>query len=232
MFKRFLIVITFCISILFAQGRSMPAMIYGPKATAYQIQNDTVSVKKLRIGKRLADDLYLSSGTEKSFLLVCDETLLELMPESKILIDRSDSYLRILEGNVIIHKEDNLSPFCYDIVLDGGKIGYIGRKTIRVNIDYSDQLLSNGVFLPQTDYLMVDQEFIKQSERDGKYVMSLIYQFNLPSLHKEFNLPSKRQKNFRFSTREKTGTASYKSDSYLHAGTNLRWRANEFEFVY
>jgi len=232
MFKKYFILIIFSVSALFAQGRSMPAMIYGPSSSAYKIQNDTVSVKKLRIGKRLADDLYFSSGKEKAFLLVCEETLLEVLPESKILINRSDLYLRVLEGNVIIHKEDNQTPFCYSVVVDGGTIGYIGRKTIKVNINFSDQLLSNGVFFPRTDFLLVDKEFIDQSERDGKYVISLIYQFDLPSLHKEFNLPSKRKKNFRFSTREKTGTASYKSDSYLHAGTNLRWRIQEYEFVY
>lgn len=219
-------------SLIFAQGRSLPLFIYGPKATSYKMVDDTVSIKKLKLGRRLADDLYISSGSEKSFILICEETLLELLPESKILIDRSESYLRIIEGNAIMHKEEDITAFCYNVVVENGSIGYIGRKNIRVNINYSDQVLSNGIFYPRTDYTLVDKDFIKENERDGKYVMSLIYQFDLPSLHKEFNLPSRRQKNFRFSTREKTGTASYKSNSYFHAGTNLRLRMQEFEFVY
>ena len=232
MVKKLLILSVIIFNLLLAQGRSLPAFIYGPSATSYKIVADTISIKKLKLGKRLSDDLYISSGRDKTFLLVCDETLLELLPESKILIDRSEEYLRVIEGNVILHKEDDITAFCYNVVIENGSIGYIGRKNINVNIDYSDQYLSNGIFYPTTDYLMVDKNFIKENERDGKYVMSLIYQFDLPSLHKEFNLPSKRQKNFKFSTREKTGTASYRSNSYFHAGTNLRWRLREFEFVY
>lgn len=232
MIKRILGLTLFIGSIVFAQGRSMPAFIYGPDATAYKIENDSVSVKKLKLGRRLQDDLYVSSGKEKTFLLICEETLLELLPESKILIDRSELYLRIIEGNVIIHKEDVIDPFCYDVVTENGTIGYIGSKNIGLRINYAEHVLSNGVFFPETDFLLVDKEFIKASNRDGKYVLSLIYQFDLPSLHKEFNLPSNRQEYFRFSTREKTGTASYKSDTYFHAGTNLRLRMQEVEFVY
>ena len=232
MIKRVFVLSIFIVSLIFAQGRSLPAFIYGPSATSYKIVADTVSVKKLRLGRRLSDDLYIASGKEKTFLLICEETLLELLPESKILIDRSDSYLRIIEGDVILHKEDDIKSFCYNVVVENGSIGYIGRKNIRVNINYTDQILSNGIFYPQTDYLIVDKNFIKENDRDGRYVMSLIYQFDLPSLHKEFNLPSNRAKNFNFSTREKTGTASYRSNQYFHAGTNLRLRMQEFEFVY
>jgi hypothetical protein len=231
MVKRILILLILS-SILYSQGRSLPAFIYGPKATSYKMVEDTVSVRKLKLGRRLSDDLYLTSGSEKTFILICDETLLELLPESKILIDRSESYLRIIEGDVILHKQDEITEFCYNVVVENGAIGYIGRKNIHVNINYTDQILSNGIFYPRTDFTLIDKDFIKKNERDGKYVMSLIYQFDLPSLHKEFNLPSKRQKNLRFSTREKTGTASYKSNSYFHAGTNLRLRMQEFEFVY
>lgn len=232
MIKRILGLTLFICSIIFAQGRSLPTFIYGPDATAYKIQSDTVAVKKLKLGRRLQDDLYISSGKEKTFLLICEETLLEMLPESKILIDRSESYLRVIEGDVIIHKEDEVNSFCYSVVVENGSIGYIGNKNVRLYINYTEHVLSNGIFYPKTDFLLVDNDFIKESNRDGKYVMSLIYQFDLPSLHKEFNLPSKRQTNFRFSTREKTGTASYKSDTYFHAGTNLRLRMQEFEFVY
>ena len=232
MIKRLLISIIIISSSLFAQGRSMPALVYGPSASAYKIVNDTISVKQLRIGKRLQDDLYLSSGKEKTFILICEETLLELLPESKILIDRSNLNFRILEGNVVIHKEDDLTPFCYTVQVDKGAIGYIGSRNIKVSIDYADRILSNGIFYPQTDFLLVDRDFINLSNRDGKYVLSLIYQFDLPALHKEFNLPSEREKNFRFSTREKTGTAGYRSNTYLHAGSNLRLRWQELEFVY
>lgn len=232
MIKRILIFIFILSSTIFSQGRSMPALVYGPTASAYKIENDTISVKKLRIGKRLQDNLYLSSGESKTFLLICEETLLELLPESKILIDRSNLNIRIIEGNVIIHREDEINEFCYSVNVENGAIGYIGSKKIIVSIDYTDQILSNGIFYPQTDFLMVDSEFINLSNRDGKYVLSLIYQFDLPALYKDFNLPSERDNKFRFRTREKTGTAGYKSNTYFHAGTNLRLRWQDLEFVY
>ena len=232
MVRRTLALSFLIISFLSAQGRSLPAFIYGPSTTTYKVEGDSITVKKLKAGKRLSDDLYVSSGKEKTFILVCEETLLELLPGSKILIDRSDLYLRVLEGNIILHKEDDINTFCYNVVIENGSIGYIGRKNIKLSINYREQILSNGVFYPQTDYLLVDKNFIKETRRDGKYILSLIYQYDLPSLQKEFNLPSKRNKKFKFSTREKTGTASYRSNSYLHAGTNLRLRMNEMEFVY
>jgi hypothetical protein len=232
MVRRTLALSFLIISFLSAQGRSLPAFIYGPSTTAYKVDGDSITVKKLKTGKRLSDDLYISSGKEKTFILVCEETLLELLPDSKILIDRSDLYLRVLDGKVILHKEDEINTFCYNVVIENGSIGYIGRKNIRLSINYREQILSNGIFYPQTDYLFVDKNFIKETRRDGKYILSLIYQYDLPSLQKEFNLPSERNKKFKFSTREITGTATYKSNSYLHAGTNLRLRMNEVEFVY
>ncbi len=228
-----IIVLSFLIiNLLPAQGRNLPAFIYGPSTSAYKLEGDSVTVKKLKTGKRLSADLYISSGKDKTFILVCEETLLELLPESKILIDRLDLSLRVLEGNVIVHKEDEINTFCYNVVVEQGSIGYIGRKNIKVNINYREQILSNGVFYPKTDYLLVDKDFINKTRRDGKYILSLIYQYDLPSLQKEFNLPSERNKEFRFTTREKTGTASYRSNSYFHAGTNLRLRMQELELVY
>ena len=232
MVKRIIALSFLVISLLSAQGRSLPAFIYGPSTTAYKIAGDSITVKKLKTGKRLSDDLYISSGKEKTFILICEETLLELLPDSKILINRSDSYLRILNGTVILHKEDDINTFCYNVVIDNGSIGYIGRKNIKVSINYHEEFLSNGVFYPKTDYLLVDKDFINKARRDGKYILSLVYQYDLPSLQKEFNLPSNRKKNFRFTSREKTGTASYRSNSYFHAGTNLKWRIQEIEFVY
>jgi len=189
-------------------------------------------LKKLKLGKRLSDDLYIASGKEKTILLVCEETLLELQPESKIVIDRSDLYLRVITGNVIIHKAEDINSFCYSVVVENGAIGYIGSGKLKLNINYQDDILYTGTFYPATDYVLVDKDFLKEIRRDGKYILSLIYQYDLPSLQKEFNLPSNRKKNFRFSSREKTGTASYKSNSYFHAGTNLKWQMQEIEFVY
>ncbi len=222
----------FILNLLPAQGRSLPAFIYGPSAISYKLEGDRATIKKLRTGKRLSDDLYIASGKEKTFILVCEETLLELLPESKILINRSDSTLRILEGSVILHKEDEISAFCYNISVKKGSIGYIGQKNIKVNINYNEQVLSNGVFYPKTDYILIDNDFIKENKRDGDYVMSLIYQYDLPSLQKEFSLPSERHKEFKFSTKEKTGNASYRSDSYFHAGSYLKLRIQEIELVY
>lgn len=227
-----IIALALLLNILPAQGRSLPAFIYGPSATSYTMKGDSVTIKKLRQGKRFSDDLYLTSGKEKTFILVCDETILELLPESKILIDRSESYLRILDGNVIIHNEEGVNTFCYNVVVEKGSIGYIGSKKIKININYAEQVLSNGVFYPTTDYLLVDKDFIKESHRDGKYILSLIYQYDLPALQKEFNLPSERYKKFKFSTKEKTGNASYRSNSYFHAGSYLKLQLKEFEFVY
>ena len=232
MIKKLLILSVIIFNLLLAQGRSLPAFIYGPSATSYKMVNDSVTVKKLKLGKRLSDDLYIASGKEKTFLLVCEETLLELQPESKIVIDRSDSYLRVITGNVIVHKEGEINSFCYNVVVESGAIGYIGPGKLKVNINYQDDILYNGTFYPTTDYVLVNKDFLKETRRDGRYIFSLIYQYNLPSLEKEFNLPSKRYKNFKFSTKEKTGTASYRSDTYYHAGSYLKLRLQEFELVY
>jgi len=232
MVKRIIVLLVLVLNLLPAQGRSLPAFIYGPKTTAYKLEGDTVTVKKLKTGKRLSNDLYVSSGKGKTFILICEETILELLPESKILINRSNSHLRIIEGTAILHKEDEINTFCYNVVVDKGSIGFIGRKNISVNIDYRQQILSNGTFFPQTDYLLVDKEFIKECRRDGKYILSLIYQYDLPALQKEFNLPSERHKKFKFSTREKTGSASYRSNSYIHAGSLLKLQLQEFMFIY
>jgi len=232
MVKKLLILSVIIFNLLLAQGRSLPAFIYGPSATSYKMAGDSVTIKKLKLGKRLSDDLYITSGKEKAFLLVCEETLIELQPESKIVIDRSDLYIRVITGNVIIHKAEDINSFCYNVVVESGAIGYIGSGKLKLNINYQDDILYNGTFYPTTDYVLVNKDFLKETRRDGKYILSLIYQYDLPSLQKEFNLPSNRKKNFRFSSREKTGTASYRSNSYFHAGTNLKWRMQEVEFVY
>ena len=232
MVKKLLILSVIISNLLLAQGRSLPAFIYGPSATSYKMAGDSITVKKLKLGKRLSDDLYIASGKEKTFLLVCEETLLELQPESKIVIDRSDLYIRIITGNVIIHKTEDINSFCYSVVVESGSIGFIGSGKLNLSINYQDNILYNGTFYPTTDYVLVDKDFLEETSRDGKYILSLIYQYDLPSLQKGFNLPSKRNKNFRFSSREKTGTASYRSNSYFHAGTNLKWRMQEVEFVY
>ncbi len=214
MIKRILFLILFIINILPAQGRSLPAYIYGSTAISYVMSGDSIDVKKLKQGKRFSDDLYIASGSDKTFILICEEILLVLLPESKILIDRSAQSLRVIEGNVILHSEDEDSDFCYNVVIENGSIGYIGSKSLKLNINYDEHLLKNGIFYPHTDYILVDEDFIKESHRDGKYILSLIYQYDLPAIQKEFNLPSERYKNFKFSTKEKTGNASYQSNSY------------------
>ncbi len=232
MVKRIIAIFLLIITLLPAQGRSLPTFIYGPSATSYQMEGDSITIKKLKLGKKLSDDLYITSGKEKTFILVCEETLLELQPESKIVIDKSDSYLRIINGNVIIHREEDINTFCYNVVVDNGAIGYIGSNKLKLSINYKDNVLYNGTFYPRTDYILVNKDFIKETRRDGKYIFSLIYQYDLPALQKEFNLPSKRYKNFKFTTKEKTGTASYRSNTYYHAGSYLKLRLQEFELVY
>ncbi len=232
MVKRIITLSLFILNLLPAQGRSLPTFIYGPSATAYTLEGDSVTVKKLKLGKRLSDDLYIASGKDKTFILVCEETLLELQPESKIVIDKSNSYLRIINGNVIIHQEGDINTFCYNVVVDNGAIGYIGSEKLKLSINYKDNILYNSTFYPRTDYILVNKDFIKETRRDGRYIFSLIYQYDLPALQKEFNLPSKRHRNFQFSTKEKTGNASYRSDSYFHAGSYLKLRMKEFELVY
>jgi len=232
MVKRIITLSFIIISLLTAQGRSLPALIYGPTTSSYIMEGDSIIVMELKIGKKLADDLYLYTGKDKTFLLICEETLLELQSESKIVINKTKSSLRIIQGNVIIHKEEDLDSFCYNVVVENGAIGYVGLERLRLSINYRDTVLHDGTFFPKTDYILVNQDFIKETRRDGKYIFSLIYHSDLPTLQKGFYLPSKRDKKFKFSTREKTGTATYKSNSYFHAGTNLRLRMNEMEFVY
>ena len=230
--QRFLTVLLLLISFIFSQGRGLPTFIYGPEAESYFQQADSIIIKNLKMGKRLSDDLIIDSGEDKTFILICEETLIELLPGTKIIVDRSDKYIRVIEGNIVIHSEDEITSFCYSVLIESGAIGYIGTGKIKLTINYSDHVLHNGIFYPQTDYLMVDNDFIKESRRDGNYILSLIYQSDLPALQKEFYLPSKRDRNFKFSTKEKTGTASYLSDTYYHAGSYLKLRMNEFEFVY
>ena len=45
-------------------------------------------------------------------------------------------------------------------------------------------------------------------------------------------MPSERYNKFKFSTKEKTGNASYQSNSYFHAGSYLKLRMQELELVY
>lgn len=232
MVKRIIVLSLLIFNLLPAQGRSLPAFIYGPSATSFQMEGDSITIKKLKLGKRLSDDLYITSGKNKAFLLVCEETLLELQPEAKIMIDRSDSYIRVINGNVIIHQEDAINSFCYSVVVESGAIGFIGSGKLKLNINYKDNVLYSGTFYPKTDYVLVNKEFIKEARRDGRYIFSLVYQYDLPALQKEFSLPSKRHKEFRFSTKEKTGNATYRSDSYFHAGSYLKLRIKEFELVY
>ena len=233
MIKRISIFFTIITSLIYTQGRGLPSFIYGPSTISYSQDGDsTTTIKKLKMGKRLSDDVYIASCEEKSFILICEEIIISLEPNSKILLDRSDKFLRIVEGNVIIHHDGELNNFCYDIIMENGAIGYIGPDKIKLRIDYKDQSISNGVFYPKTNYELIDKSFIKEAQRDGKYILSLIYQYDLPSLQKKFNLPSKRNHKFKFSTREKTGTASYNSNTYYHAGSYLKLRKYEFEFVY
>lgn len=232
MVKRLITLSLFILNLLPAQGRSLPTFIYGPSATSYTLDGDTVTVKKLKLGKRILNDSYIASGNEKTFILICEETLLELQPESKILIDKSTSYLRIITGNVIIHQEGDITTFCYNVIVDNGAIGYVGTDKLKLSINYKENVLYDGTFYPKTDYVLVDKDFIKESRRDGRYILALIYQYDLPAMQKEFNLPSKRNRKFQFSSKEKTGNASYRSKSYLHAGTYLKWQMKEFELVY
>jgi len=220
------------LNLLPAQGRSLPNFIYGPAASAYQIDGDSVIVKKLKHGKRLDKNLYISSNDEKTFILICEETLLELLPESKIFIDRAAKHFKIISGYVIVHSQSENADFCNTISVDDGFIGYIGHKRLKSKINYKNHILSNGEFFPQTDYVKVNKSFIRENRRDANYVLSQIYNYDIPTMQKEFNLPSKRDKNFRFSSKEKTGTVSYKSDTYYHFGSYLKLRMQELEFVY
>ena len=162
MVKKLFILSVIIFNLLLAQGRSLPAFIYGPSATSYKMVGDSVTVKKLKLGKRLSDDLYIASGKEKAFLLVCEETLLELQPETKIVVDRSESYLRVITGNVIIHKDGDINYFCYSVVVESGAIGYIGYGKLKLNINYQDDILYNGTFYPTTDYVLINKDFLKE----------------------------------------------------------------------
>ncbi len=232
MVKRIITLSLFILNLLPAQGRSLPTFIYGPTATSYTFKGNNVAVKKLKLGKKLSDDLYITSGKDKTFILICEETLLELQPEAKILIDKSDAYLRIITGNVIIYQEGDINSFCYNVGIDNGTIGYFGSDKLKLSINDKDTFLYNKTFYPSIDNALIYKDLIKETRRDGKYILSLIYKYDLPAMQKEFNLPSKRNKKFKFSTKEKTGNASYRSISYFHAGTYLKWQLQEFELVY
>ena len=170
MVTRLITLSLFILNLLPAQGRSLPTFIYGPSATSYTLDGDTVTVKKLKLGKRILNDSYIASGNEKTFILICEETLLELQPESKILIDKSTSYLRIITGNVIIHQEGDITTFCYNVVVDNGAIGYIGTDKLKLSINYKENVLYDGTFYPKTDYVFVDKDCIKGFSRDGRYI--------------------------------------------------------------
>jgi len=50
MAKKLLILSVIVFNLLLAQGRSLPAFIYGPSATSYKMAGDSVTVKKTEIG--------------------------------------------------------------------------------------------------------------------------------------------------------------------------------------
>jgi len=219
---------------LYAQVIRYPMFLYGPTATASTVENMLDTSYALAKMEKLQNNIYIQSGFSRSFVLLCPGQMIELSPKTKIFISSKEGEIELLSGQLNIHieGEEDTERLCYDINTDDGSVGFVSSGSIKIKLNDERIKIKKGKYELGFSSSQPSKKWIKSSNRDGQYILELLWTNILPDPYFRFDFPSTRPNRIRFSTREKSGVATYKQETYYHFGSFLKFRMKEFEFVY
>jgi hypothetical protein len=217
-----------------AQRIKYPMLLFGPGITAYsgstlEQPDNIITLSTLR---KIPDNTIIHSGASSAYILICVDQIIELTPNTKVFVNGGSKDLHMESGSLIIHANEEVEYLCYDITSDAGSVGSVSPQQIRLSLNYELVSLKRNEFVLGEFDSKPSKKELRDSFRDGQYLFEMLEMNEIPSEQFIFDFPSKRPGIVQFSTREKTGVATYKEETYYHAGSYLKFKIKEFEFVY
>jgi len=138
----------------------------------------------------------------------------------------------LFEGRVIIHCEPGVKRLTYALNVEKGGVGNLGQTPVDIRLNHDIRTIPVNTFIMTPSETMPNRKTIDQSVRDGAYMLNWLKRYPVGDTIHPILLPSMQPKSFRFSTSSKAGMATYEKERYYYAGALLKFRYQEFYFVY
>ncbi|MEE9189936.1 MAG: hypothetical protein V3U16_04105, partial [Candidatus Neomarinimicrobiota bacterium] len=209
-------------------------LLFGPGVTAYSesLLEQPDNIIKLSFLHKIPDNTIIHSGASSAYLLICVDQIIELTPNTKVTINGNSKDLHMESGSLIIHANEEVEYLCYDLTSEAGSVGSVSSQRIRLSLNYDLVSLKRNKFVLGESDRKPSKKWLRDSYRDGQYLFEMLDINEIPAERFIFDFPSQRTGIVQFSSREKTGVATYKKETYYHAGSYLKFNIKEFEFVY
>ena len=196
-------------------GNSLAGMNYPILLYNYPLfQDSTLTEFTLR------NSSIITSGPAKSYILLCENQLIELRAKSEITIYQAKQNISIHQGTVIVHNFSDDSLFCYKISTTDTLVEILSTR----QSDYMN-LNSSLISIP----FITNPDFYR---KDAEYILKLYEKGRIPSVNYKFNFPSKRPKPFKIRSREYSGIGTYNYNTYYYGGSTISMRLYNFHLCY
>ena len=215
-----------------AQNIQYPMLLFGPGVTAYAQEEQPENNIKLSVIRKIPSNTIIYSGASSAYILICVDQIIELVPNTKVIINSISKDLQLESGRLIIHTNEDTEYLCYDLNSVTGSVGSVSAQKIRLRLNNSLISFKRNKFIPDEIDRKPSKKWLRDSYRDGQYLFEMLEMNEIPAKRFIFDFPSQRTGVVQFSSREKTGVATYKEKTYYHAGSYLKFTVQEFEFVY
>ncbi len=209
-----------------------PVFLYGPTTTFYIARESDSLPAEAYQNKTLPAKIGIRGGKSKAYLLLEKNQIIEISAGSDIFVNRDSLTIILKQGRLILYPRDTATGVRYRIVNVNGSIINLGGNVLSMGINDSlYHIPAQGALLSPEDKAP-SKKWVQTTLRDKEYIDELYSQGKLFDPLFPVSIPSLRPKKFKFSTQQLAGMATYEGLRYYHAGTLLRFRYSQMEFVY
>ncbi len=217
-----------------------PVILYGPELCISEILS--ISAKDTSESPEITFDSLenyvvshpsrINSGGKRAFILLCEGQLLELLPNSQIIIFPNERRLEISLGAVFAHIEEPPAHLCYLLSVNSTELRYFGTDSLFIDTEDSFGWLYAAGQFQKGDFNPTKDSWAKRQSKDASYIFRKYDDGDIPDPKFRFRFPSETEPVFRHTSRGKGGIATYKETTYYYAGMIYRANLWELEFAY
>ena len=205
-----------------------PVVLYSPDA---RITTGEFT-RALAPGDTISDSAQIATGRDKLYLLACPGQILEFSKGTEFVIYPQDKKIALLKGTMTIHTREEGDTLCYSLEIDSAVVRFASPGQVFVPVGDSLMRLIQGEVAEHIGYTPPPEKWYKSSQKDGRYLFSLLDDGKIPGREFAFEFPSARPKFFRQYVRGHSGYATYRGEKYYWGGLVYQMYLWKIKFVY
>jgi len=207
------------------------SIIYGPTIS---VETDSIRERDSFEGKISVIHTLVTNPTRKpNYLLLCNRTLLELTPDTRVRVEPFRYIIRIDSGTAILHTYPPHRSSCYRFDTTAGRLRFASPGSVEVRVNGRHRYLLTGDTVDRRGLRPSGTNtWYRRHHRDAEYMFELIEDEGILFNTDTIILPSTQNPRLRHRSKNTGGVASYDDTQYFLANFLYALEYRQFRFGY